>query len=175
MNGGHSLSAMLLANPRLTVHVFDLFKWQYSWPVFQLLNSSFPGRLTPHPGYTQDTLAPWAAEAKQSGFVCDIALVDGGHTQHAALHDMRHLAKAARNHTRLVIDDIGMQGPGMAVRQLNASGYISIDEIYGPFPRRSKHSPCMRAPAGTPEYRARSGRMCPTWGFAVARYTHPEQ
>ena len=165
----------MLANADVRAHVFDLFKWKYSWPVLELLNSTFPGRITPHPGYSQDTLAPWVKDAKLRGFACDLALVDGGHTIHAALHDMRHLVKVARTHTRLVIDDIGMQGPGMALRQLNTSGFVVVEEMYGPFPRRSRHSPCMRAPAGTPEYRAKSGRMCPTWGFAVASYARPEQ
>ena len=33
MNGGHSAVAMLLADRRVQVHSFDLFRWGYSWPV----------------------------------------------------------------------------------------------------------------------------------------------
>ena len=46
MNGGHSLMAMLLANPRLHADVFDLFKWKYSWSAASLINATFPGRAT---------------------------------------------------------------------------------------------------------------------------------
>ena len=52
MNGGHSVSAMLLANQNVTAHVFDLFKWKYSAPVVSLLNMTFsPERFDVHAGY----------------------------------------------------------------------------------------------------------------------------
>ncbi len=45
MNGGHSLTAMLLANHRLTAQVFDALQWMYSAPILRLLNFSFPERI----------------------------------------------------------------------------------------------------------------------------------
>ena len=45
-----------------------------------------------------------------------------------------------------------------------------VDEQYGPFPRDSVHSPCMRATKG--ERLARTTFMCPQWGYAVARFRY---
>ena len=45
MNGGHSLVSMLLGNPKMKAHVFDLMRWNYSQPVASLLRSTFPGRI----------------------------------------------------------------------------------------------------------------------------------
>ena len=97
-------------------------------------------------------------------------LVDGGHTFRAARADIEELQAVATPRTRLVTDDIGMP-PGYAIKVLNRTGVLAIEEVYGPFPRRTLHSPCMRAPprANAP----RGGRMCPLWGFAVSRFRQP--
>ena len=54
MNGGHSASAMLQANPLLTVHSFDLMYWNYSWPVATMLTTAFGDRFNLHPGNLKD-------------------------------------------------------------------------------------------------------------------------
>ena len=172
MNGGHSLAAVLLANGGINAHVFDLFKWKYSWPAAQLLNATFGGRITVYPGWSHRTLPNFTATARAKGMTCDLMLIDGGHTFRAARADIEELQAVANPRTLVVTDDIGMP-PGYAIKVLNRTGTLRINEIYGPYARRSKHNPCMRAPAGTPLARAKSGRMCPTWGFAVSQYMHP--
>ena len=172
MNGGHSLVAVLLANADVTAHVFDLFKWQYSWPAAKLLNASFGGRLHFHPGWSHQTLPPFTAHARAEGITCDLMLVDGGHTFRAARSDIHELQAVASSRTLLVTDDIGMP-PGYAIKVLNRTGTLRIEELYGPYPRRTKHNPCMRTRTGTSLVMAKSGRMCPSWGFAVSSYQHP--
>ena len=172
MNGGHSLMAMLLANPELSANVFDLFKWRYSWPAASLINSTFAGRVSFHDGWSHKTLPPFTAAARARGETCDLMLVDGGHTFRAARADIEELNAVANARTKVVTDDIGMP-PGYAIKVLNRTGTLRIEEKYGPFPRRSRHSPCMRAPQGTPVEKRRSGRMCPNWGFAVSSFVHP--
>ena len=49
LNGGHSMVAMLLANPALTAHSFDLLALPYSESVKRLLQRRF-GVVTFHPG-----------------------------------------------------------------------------------------------------------------------------
>jgi hypothetical protein len=44
MNGGHSVAAMLLANPAAHAHVFDIMKLKYSWTVAELLSIAFRER-----------------------------------------------------------------------------------------------------------------------------------
>ena len=61
MNGGHSAAAMLLANPHLTVHSFDLMFWNYSRPVVRLLGTAFGDRFISHPGNSRVAVW-WAAE-----------------------------------------------------------------------------------------------------------------
>lgn len=61
MNGGHSTVAMLLANPTLTVHTFDLMAWPYSEPVAKLLKLRFGNRFVLHAGSSHETLGPWAS------------------------------------------------------------------------------------------------------------------
>ena len=174
MNGGHSLVAMLLAKPTLAVHVFDLFKWEYSVPVANLVNHTFRGRVTFHRGYSQKTLPAFVRREAPPRFVCDVMLVDGGHSQWAASSDIKALRAVANRQTRAVMDDIGMNGPGSALMKLNASGMLHIEELYGPFPKDSKpHNPCMRVPPGTSKLRRTSDNMCPEWGFAVVSYNHP--
>jgi len=171
MNGGHSLAAMLLANSAVRAHVFDLFKWRYSWPAAQLLNATFGGRATFYEGWSHKTLPGFTADARARGVHCDLMLVDGGHTFRAARADIEELQAVATARTRMVTDDIGMP-PGYAIKVLNRTGVLSIEEVYGPFARRSKHSPCMRAPAQT-RSAPMGGRMCPLWGFAVSRFLRP--
>ena len=172
MNGGHSLMAMLLANPRLHADVFDLFKWKYSWSAASLINATFPGRATFHEGWSHRTLPVFTREARTRGLTGDLMLVDGGHTFRAARADLEELQAIANAQTMVVTDDIGMP-PGYAIKVLNRTGTLKIVERYGPFPRRSLHSPCMRAPASMPAERRKSGRMCPSWGFAVSRFGFP--
>ena len=168
MNGGHSLTAMLLANPTLQAYTFDLFKWKYSWATARLLNTSYPDRVEFHPGWSHQTLPPWTERMRAENRTCDVMLVDGGHTFRAARADLEELNSVANAQTRVVTDDIGMP-PGFAIKVLNRTGLIRIEERYGPYPRKSRYSPCMRAP---PKVQA-NGRLCPPWGFAVSRYLRP--
>ena len=168
MNGGHSLAAMMLARAGLRAHVFDLLKWRYSWPAATLINATFgAGRVAFYEGYSHRTLPSFVSAARQRGVTCDLVLVDGGHTFRAARADIEELQAVATHETRLVTDDIGMP-PGNAIKVLNRTGVLRIEEIYGPFEKRSRHSPCMR-----PTPNANPGRMCPKWGFAVSRFLRP--
>ena len=83
MNGGHSASAMLLANPLLTVHSFDIMYWNYSWPVARLLSTTFGQRFVLHPGNSRYTVPEWTSETTGGSAAartqpCDMILVDHG-------------------------------------------------------------------------------------------------
>ena len=170
MNGGHSVTAMLLANPRVVAHVFDIMKLKYSWPIADLLSVSFRERFELHAGPSQETLPRWLDEfAGHNGTRCDLILIDGDHSEEGARKDLTILRRAASPSTLFVYDDINMP-PGRALLREVQAGRVQVVELYGPFPRRSTLSPCMRVPAGDP--RGDTPAMCPKWGYTVARWTN---
>ena len=58
MNGGHSVSAMLEANPKITVHVFDTMQFNYSHPIANILSVQW--RPIPYlQGQITNTIRPW--------------------------------------------------------------------------------------------------------------------
>ena len=63
MNGGHSVGAMLLANPRLSAHVFDWMILKYSRPVANLLKARFGDRFHLVEGKLRRYYAPRAHAA----------------------------------------------------------------------------------------------------------------
>ena len=170
MNGGHSVTAMLLANPRVVAHVFDIMKLKYSLPIAELLSISFRERFQLHAGPSQETLPPWLDEfVGRNGTRCDLILIDGDHSEDGARNDLLVLRRAASPSTLFVYDDINMP-PGRALLREVQDGHVQIVERYGPFPRGSAFSPCMRVPAGDP--RGRTPAMCPKWGYCIGRWTN---
>jgi len=171
MNGGHSATAMLLANPIVKADVFDWLKFKYSQPVAQLLQASFSERFAIHPGKTNLVLPVWTREFRAQGLHCDVVLIDGSHDESVAASDLRWLRKVSNAETRFVMDDINMD-PGRALAIEVAAKRVEVMEQYGPFERGSSHSPCMRIPDKSPPrlLKARRALLCPKWGFAVGRF-----
>lgn len=159
MNGGHSLVAMLLGNPNVKAHVFDLMRWNYSQPVARLLKATFRERFDLHEGFSLNTLPPYV---DKPGARCDLLLVDGGHTQAAARRDLQMLRRAATKGARIVVDDIHTD-PGMALVRLQSQKMLRILESYY-FAKKTEHNPCQRKPKG-------KTFPCKDWGFSVASYT----
>ena len=160
LNGGHSSVAMLLANPTLVVHAFDLLAWPYSDPVVQLLKLRFGNRFVVHPGSSHETLAPWAESFARNGSKCDLVFVDGDHGEAGAYQDMADFRAALSPRTRVVVDDIAV-GPGCVMRRLEQEGVARVGETYGPYDAPAKHNPCMRGKRSS----------CLTWGFSVMTFT----
>ena len=158
-NGGHSAAAMLLANPALQVHSFDLMAWRYSNRSQDILKTMFGPRLTMHPGDSTLTVPAWTRRNPRE---CDVLFVDGDHTQSGARKDMVNMMWAAAPDSFAVADDINSD-PGRALHALAKQGKLDVVESYGPFEAPSPHNPCMRT--------AKRGPYCAAWGFAV--YVYP--
>lgn len=163
MNGGHSAAAMLLANPHLTVHSFDLMFWNYSRPVVRMLGTAFGDRFISHPGNSRVAVPEWAAEvAKASNRPpCDVILVDGDHSLQGATADLNNFRALAAPHAPVIVDDIAT-APGGALKALERSGALVVRETYGPYDAPSRHNRCLRT--------VNRGQMCLPWGFSVAEY-----
>ena len=167
MNGGHSASAMLLANPSLVVHSFDLMFWNYSAPVVHMLSTAFGERFISHPGNSRTTVPEWTAIATSATTTpprrppCDMILVDGDHSLQGATIDLQNFKPLAAPGAPVIVDDIATD-PGGALRSLERSGTLLVREMYGPYDAPSRHNRCLRT--------VNRGQMCLPWGFSVAEY-----
>ena len=150
---------MLLGNPRIKAHVFDLMRWNYSAPAAQLLRATFSHRFHLHEGYSYETLPPFVDAALRNGTQCDLLLVDGGHSQAAARLDLQMFRRVAAPHAKVVVDDINVD-PGVALRKLEHQKALRILEAWAmphkPTPRGCEPTKLVPAPAGTLSRRRRS-------------------
>ena len=165
MNGGHSTVAMLLANPRLVAHVFDMMAWGYSPHVATLLKLRFGRRFILHQGDSHVNIGPWARSFRANGSSCQLLFVDGDHSERGSHMDVQDLQPVASAASTLVMDDISV-GPGCVMKRLSRAGVLQVAETYGPFDAPSPHNPCMRGESG----RRRRRPTCTPWGFAILKY-----
>ena len=165
-NGGHGAVAMLLANPTLKVHAFELgANGPYSATAAEIVTTYFgPRRFEYHRGDSHITVP---AFANQHGRVCDIVLVDGDHSAHGAFADINNMRDVARRGAVLLIDDI-IDGPGVALRRAADEKIISHVEWHR-YDKQSRANPCVR--------RVRGARfLClQAWGWARSRYVIAEE
>jgi hypothetical protein len=92
-NGGHGTVAMLLANPELVAHSFELGGYAYVREAQELVRSYFGERFRPYLGNSR-ALVPQAAGQRASNstssntpalrHACDVLLVDGDHGSEGA-------------------------------------------------------------------------------------------
>ena len=158
-NGGHSSAAMLLANPTLTVHAFDLMAWEYSNATAALLRTTFGRRFRIHRGDSRVTVPLWASRHFRA---CDLTFIDGDHSTVGAMIDMLNMNNATAEGAYFVSDDIN-SNPGIALETLRALGHVRVTESYGPYDAPHLYNPCMRSPS----FRV---NICKGWGFAVSQY-----
>lgn len=163
MNGGHSASAMLQANPHVVVHSFDMMFWNYSWPVARFLKTAFGPRFVLHPGNSRQTVPQWAEElsATVDKAPCDVVLVDGDHSLQGAAADLRNFRALAKPGAPIVVDDTAT-APGSALAMLERTGLLKVSEKFGPYDPPSRFNRCLRT--------VNRGAMCLPWGFSVAQY-----
>ena len=125
-NGGHGTTAMLLANPKLQVHSFELGGYMYTASAEALVRLYFGERFKYHLGDSQK-LVP--AFARNNSKLCDVLLVDGAHSYAGALHDIRNMHALAKPGAVLLVDDLD-EGPGPALEAARASGLIEVTERF---------------------------------------------
>lgn len=154
MNVGHSTVAMLIANPQLVAHVFDLGAFRWSEPVSTLLRAHFADRFELHVGKSWRTIPPWRKKFLSEGKRCDLFLIDGDHRPIPVLGDLKAMRPVAAPGRNFVVIDDTQSSLIKAVRNLTDMGQLRILESYGPY---SKFTP----------------RLNPTkwrWGYYVATF-----
>ena len=161
-NGGHGTTAMLLANPKLQVHSFELGGFMYTASAEALVRLYFGERFQYHRGDSQK-LVP--AFARNNSKLCDVLLVDGAHSYAGALHDIRNMHALAKPGAVLLVDDLD-EGPGPALEAARASGLIEVTErfMFNESTVGDPVNPCIR------RVRAPRWNCKRRWGWAAARY-----
>jgi len=161
-NGGHGTTAMLLANPKLRVHSFELGGYTYTAPAEALVRLYFGERFKYHRGDSQK-LVP--AFARNNSKLCDVLLVDGAHSYAGALKDIRNMHALAQPGAVLLVDDLD-EGPGPALEAALASGLIEVIErfMFNESTVGDPVNPCIRR-VRMPYWNCKR-----RWGWAAARY-----
>jgi hypothetical protein len=106
-NGGHSASLWLLANSRANVTMFDIWQHPYAAAGEKFLRNTDlvqngNSRLRIVKGSSHETLIPYG---KAHPRVCDIISVDGDHTHHGAVQDLKEVLPLLRGPESLVLLD----------------------------------------------------------------------
>ena len=163
-NGGHGVTAMLLASPSLVAHAFELgTNGPYTDHAANLVTLYFgTSRFHYHKGDSQRTVPAFAASEGRS--ICDILLVDGDHSANGAYRDIVNMRELAKPDAILLIDDIsGKHGPGDALRKAEQEGLVRVLR-WNEYNHSAPENPCIRR-VRPPMYN------CPNrWGWAMARY-----
>jgi len=129
-NAGHSALLWLLAGATRVIS-FELGQYNYSQLAAGWLLDRFPGRLNVVLGDSFRTVPTFRTMFPHE--VCDIVLVDGGHTTEAAWGDLVHLKEFvevgsdAKNGHIVLVDDSHMPGVGAAWKQAQEKGLVVED------------------------------------------------
>jgi predicted O-methyltransferase YrrM len=103
-NAGHSVLAMLLANPHAQYVLFDLGAHAYTRPCFEYLKRLFPHTLIDiFWGDSRKTLAEY--HKNNPAIVFDLIHIDGGHTSEVYSVDWKNSLEATSSGSLLIFDD----------------------------------------------------------------------
>ena len=103
-NAGHSSFNYLTARRDIHVHSFDIGSHAYTRLMISYLQRKFPGRLNVTLGDSRTTLLQYLQST--TPLICDMILVDGGHSVEVALADISNFALlASQPHNVMIVDD----------------------------------------------------------------------
>ena len=162
-NAGHGTAAMLLANPKLQVHSFELGNRAFTAQAEALVRLYFGERFQYYQGDSQRLVPVFARNHSR---LCDVMLIDGDHGYAGALKDIRNMRAIAKPGAVLLVDDLD-EGPGPALDAAQSEGLIEVTERFM-FNQSATvgeaTNPCIR------RVRPPVWSCKPRWGWAAARY-----
>eukprot|EP00928_Gymnodinium_smaydae_P078881 TRINITY_DN6293_c0_g1_i1.p1 TRINITY_DN6293_c0_g1~~TRINITY_DN6293_c0_g1_i1.p1 ORF type:complete len:507 (+),score=78.94 TRINITY_DN6293_c0_g1_i1:77-1597(+) len=124
-NYGTSAFAMLCGSPRAVVYSFDLGAHPYVNVANEIIAQKFPGRHFLTLGDSSKTLP--ASMGTMKG-MCDLVLVDGGHSMEEVEADIKNFRNIVKPGTKLVVSDCEMS-PGVS----RAWAKVQQDKVIFPF------------------------------------------
>ena len=120
-NAGHSTLQWLTGSDNTKVYSFDIDSHYYTRPMADYVNRTFPGRFHLTFGDSLETVPRFASIHPE--VICDVILVDGGHSHSVAIGDLRNLRKLVNvERNVLVPDDINYQAVSTAWIETQADG-----------------------------------------------------
>jgi predicted O-methyltransferase YrrM len=146
LNGGHSAAAFLTAAGKETKFIsFDIGNVgpvTYYDTVVSMLERVFPEQIEFIKGDSKETIPAFAT---QRGRVCDVISVDGDHSEEGAVMDLLAATTIARPGALLLMDDVNLAGPKVALQQVLNQGLMTkrrcVDETLLRVPREHRRSP----------------------------------
>ena len=102
-NAGHSTFGWLTINPRAKVYSFDIGRHAYSKPMAQHIRRLYPGRFNITWGDSRKTLPEFRRQ--HVDVLCDLVIIDGGHTTDICKSDLLNFKKMANSDTVVILDN----------------------------------------------------------------------
>ena len=124
-NAGHSALYWLASSNTTNLLSFDLGAHDYAKVMAEYMTSAYPGRYQIVWGDSTQTVPEFVKQMHISGkmLLCDVIVVDGGHSYEVAIADLRNMRPFAGSQRHLLLfDDLPCvashcEGPGRAWRE----------------------------------------------------------
>jgi hypothetical protein len=110
-NAGHSTMLMLLGrdNTPLNYTIFDIGEHPYTKPCYEYIQSKFSHiNFEYNEGDSTITMPQWITNHIESMYKYDVVHVDGGHSEHCILNDMKNADMLVKIDGIVIIDDTNM-------------------------------------------------------------------
>jgi hypothetical protein len=159
---------MLLANPELTAHSFELGGFSYVRDAQVLVRSYFGNRFRPYLGNSRKLVPEFGSRSNGTlRHACDVLLVDGDHSFSGSYADLVNMRQLAKPGAVLLIDDLD-EGPGPALEKAESEGIVEVLErrMFNRSIIGDADNPCIRR-VRPPLWSCKE-----RWGWAAARYLH---
>ena len=105
-NAGHSALLFLLAHPDSKIYCFDTCQHAYTYPCYDYLAKSFPGRLELIIGRSGEQMTVF--KKQHQDLMCDVVHIDGNHEISTANGDFFHSLAYAKYKSILIFNNVDL-------------------------------------------------------------------
>jgi len=132
-NAGHSAMVMLLGREQIPLDftIFDIGEHKYTKPCYNYIQSKFSYVSFEFvEGDSTKTIPEWIASHPQVAGTYDVVHLDGGHSEHCILNDMKNSDTLVKKGGIIIIDDTNIRHINVHVEKMLLSGrYKEITDI----------------------------------------------
>lgn len=135
-NAGHSLMLILIGKDDIPIDVtiFDIGHHAYTKPCIKYIQSKYPHNNFEYvEGDSTITMPLWINKNKKCIGLYDVIHVDGGHSEHCILNDMKNSDILLKIGGILIIDDTNLTHIGNVVESYIMSGQYQELNVYETF------------------------------------------
>lgn len=132
-NAGHSAMVMLLGREEkpLDFTIFDIGEHKYTKPCYNYIKSNFSNVSFEFiEGDSTKTMPKWIASHPELAGTYDVVHLDGGHSEHCIVNDMKNSDILVKKGGIIIIDDTNLRHINERVENMLVSGkYTEIKDI----------------------------------------------